>query len=152
MSKGKYHQEVIHKAEQLGARVTLTANGHYRIENPDTGEWTHTSSTNPRGRGTWNLIARLRRIGYDVDPQATSELSAEERAEQARSRRSLRALREDAAAKRASHERDVALRERNAVKEEAESRAKYAALWEEVERRRIDGESIDRLMREVPGA
>lgn len=65
MSKGSHHRQLIEKARELGCEVRLKKSGHVHIVLPD-GTLIVTSSSNPRGRGTANLRARLRRNGVKV--------------------------------------------------------------------------------------
>lgn len=59
----KDFKSILKAIREDGGVVTISKNGHYRIDNPETGRWCHMSFSPSDRRANLNAIAQLRRIG-----------------------------------------------------------------------------------------
>lgn len=63
MSSKKDIKSLLKAIREDGGVVTISKNGHYRVDNPANGRWCHMSVSPSDRRANLNALAQLRRIG-----------------------------------------------------------------------------------------
>ena len=67
MPRNRETADLCQRLQEQGFRVQKAKNGHWKVQNPETGQKCQIAATPRYSRGVLNMVTRLKRIGYRPD-------------------------------------------------------------------------------------